>query len=238
MSTGPSPPYSSTSTTSRTSTTRWATTPGDKLLQAVADRFVGMLRASDTVGRLGGDEFVVLAEGASLGRGPRDGGRTDARHSARAVPDRGIRHRLPHRDRQHRDRPADSGTRPSELLRDADIALYRAKAAGKEPFGRSSSRRCSRRRSTVSSSTSDLRCGAGRGTVLPALPTDLRPRPRQRVGSRGAAAVAATRPGAWSRPTTSSPCSRTTGLIVDVGRWVLDRGVPPGRRVAQAGPPR
>ena len=44
---------------------------GDRLLQAVADRFVGLLRASDTVGRLGGDEFVVLAEGASLSQRPR-----------------------------------------------------------------------------------------------------------------------------------------------------------------------
>ena len=43
---------------------------GDKLLQAVATRFIAMLRASDTVGRLGGDEFVILAEGISLSAGP------------------------------------------------------------------------------------------------------------------------------------------------------------------------
>jgi diguanylate cyclase (GGDEF)-like protein/PAS domain S-box-containing protein len=36
---------------------------GDRLLQAVAQRVVKTTRASDTVARLGGDEFAVLAEG-------------------------------------------------------------------------------------------------------------------------------------------------------------------------------
>jgi len=103
---------------------------GDKVLQAVAARFVGILRASDTVGRLGGDEFVVLAEGASLGAGPemvaerlhdalREPFRLDGYPTVPLTVSASIGIAGGQRNSAH------------ELLRDADIALYRAKALGK-----------------------------------------------------------------------------------------------------------
>ena len=104
---------------------------GDKLLQAVADRFAGLLRASDTVGRMGGDEFVILTEGVSLAAGP-----TMVAERIRDVL------RNPFQIEGFEGLPITvsasigiaTGDRPSaqELLRDADIALFRAKAAGRD----------------------------------------------------------------------------------------------------------
>jgi diguanylate cyclase (GGDEF)-like protein len=111
---------------------------GDELLRAVAARLATVLRdsdvvgrlAGDTVGRLGGDEFVVLAEGASLVGGPE---LIAARvQDALCEPFRlathgGIRLSVSASIGIATGNAASAG----DLLRDADIALYRAKAAGK-----------------------------------------------------------------------------------------------------------
>jgi diguanylate cyclase (GGDEF)-like protein len=106
---------------------------GDALLQAVATRFAGTLRESDTVARLGGDEFVVLAEGLSLAAGPEllaerllgvlaepfhldDANETSISISASIGIAVGLRESA------------------EELLRDADIALYAAKDGGRNRF--------------------------------------------------------------------------------------------------------
>ncbi len=103
---------------------------GDQLLAAVATRMANALRAGDTVGRLGGDEFVVLVEGASLAAGAevvaeriRDVLATPFEIGASDVPlEVTASVGIAEGDRNL----------PGELLRDADIALYRAKAAGKD----------------------------------------------------------------------------------------------------------
>jgi diguanylate cyclase (GGDEF)-like protein/PAS domain S-box-containing protein len=103
---------------------------GDKLLRAIAGRFSVTVRASDTVGRLGGDEFVVLAEGMSLAAGPellaerfrdvlREPFLLDGLNGTLSIT---ASIGIAEGDR-------DAG---EDLLRDADIALYRAKAMGKD----------------------------------------------------------------------------------------------------------
>lgn len=102
---------------------------GDELIQIIADRVAGSLRPGDTGGRLGGDEFAVLIDG---------------------VVDRDEALAIGHRLRSSITRPVQLSGRtitPSvsiglamladcsdidEVLRAADLAMYRAKELGKD----------------------------------------------------------------------------------------------------------
>jgi diguanylate cyclase (GGDEF)-like protein len=106
---------------------------GDELLRAVTARLKATLRPSDTVGRLGGDEFVVLIDGVSMDAGPelvaerllevlRQPFDIADHHAGRLSVTASIG--IATGDR----------TSAGDLLRDADVALYQAKAAGKNRF--------------------------------------------------------------------------------------------------------
>jgi diguanylate cyclase (GGDEF)-like protein len=106
---------------------------GDELLRIVAARLAGVVREGDTAARLGGDEFVVLVEGSTLDAGPEL-----------------VAERLLEVLRRPYDMGNEIGRQLSitasigiasdlrgdaeELLRDADVALYEAKAAGKNRY--------------------------------------------------------------------------------------------------------
>jgi diguanylate cyclase (GGDEF)-like protein len=105
---------------------------GDSLLVMVAERMKATIRDADTIGRMGGDEFVILIDGGGDFTAPDqvarrllnvmrqpfevDGAPTSLTVNTSigiAVGDR------------------DSG---GEMLRDADVALYQAKAKGKNRY--------------------------------------------------------------------------------------------------------
>ncbi|MGY2065403.1 putative bifunctional diguanylate cyclase/phosphodiesterase [Blastococcus sp. SYSU DS0619] len=104
---------------------------GDELLRQLAGRLIDGTRAQDTVGRLGGDEFVVLCRDCDAGGAellanrcqatfeqPFDlGGRTHRLSASIGIA------AIPAGDR--------AGVRSTDLVRDADLAMYAAKAAGR-----------------------------------------------------------------------------------------------------------
>ncbi|WP_405678633.1 putative bifunctional diguanylate cyclase/phosphodiesterase [Streptomyces xanthophaeus] len=108
---------------------------GDELLIEAARRLQDSVRAGDTAARLGGDEFAALI----LGDGSRD--RSAREYQVHEIADR-LRTTLsqPYRISGSEVRVAasigvafaDPGITPSELMRNADLAMYRAKAGGKD----------------------------------------------------------------------------------------------------------
>lgn len=102
---------------------------GDLLLKEVAARIKGELRQCDTVARLGGDEFVVLV------RGLRDQGHYEALMSKLietiSQPLTVLSHRLNVGTSLGVAIYPQDGQDPATLMRNADLAMYAAKAGGR-----------------------------------------------------------------------------------------------------------
>jgi diguanylate cyclase (GGDEF)-like protein len=104
---------------------------GDEILKAVATRFRSVIRETDTVGRLGGDEFVVLTDCA--GQSPDPEMVAERLLGCLFQPfELGQEVRSPISISASIGIAIGRSETATELLRDADIALYAAKAAGKK----------------------------------------------------------------------------------------------------------
>jgi diguanylate cyclase (GGDEF)-like protein len=192
---------------------------GDELLRAVAARLDGVVRDVDALGRLGGDEFVVVAGDMSLISGPEliaerllDALKEPVKLGVEETPvtvtaSIGI---------ATGDRSA-----AGDLLRDADIAMYRAKWGGRSRYIVFECGMADAVQSRMELEM-DLRVALENGEFFLAFqptfklsdmsPTGLEALIRWNSPTRGIV-----------QPDDFIPLLEETGLIVDIGSWVLDQ---------------
>ncbi|MBK9572152.1 MAG: EAL domain-containing protein [Rhodoferax sp.] len=195
---------------------------GDVLLQQVAKRLVECVREADTVARLGGDEFVVVLEDLDVDV-------LEAAAEADAVGQKILNAlNAPYQlaGREHRSSPSigvtlfgaqDHGV--DELLKQADLAMYQAKGAGRNTLRFFDAGMQSEVDGRVALE-SDLRDGLHGGEEL-----TLRYQPVVGVDGRVIGAEALVR---WLQPQRGLvmpadfiPLAESTGLILPLGRWVM-----------------
>jgi diguanylate cyclase (GGDEF)-like protein len=193
---------------------------GDELLRSVAARLGAVLRETDALGRLGGDEFVVIAEDMSLAAGPEL--IAERLFEALAEP-----FTLgPNESRVEISASiglacSDGDTSSEELLRNADIAMYRAKWNGKNRYVVFESEMQGALQSRVELEM-DLREALEKQQfhlvyqpifdLSDMRPTGVEALIRWRHPERGEV-----------QPEDFVPLLEETGLINEIGRWVLDQ---------------
>ncbi|GIF05960.1 putative bifunctional diguanylate cyclase/phosphodiesterase [Actinoplanes siamensis] len=206
---------------------------GDQLLIEVANRIAGSLRADDTAARLGGDEFAALIENVRDPLAVEDTANriltalaspieTDAK-PLYAMTSIGITTTL-------------EATDGDELLRQADLALYVAKGAGKNQW-----RRYQRHLHDEMVERLELRSALGHAVSEGRFLLHYQPI----VDLAGGVAVGFEALVRWAHPNRGviTPdqfieVAEESGLIVPMGRWVLEealRTVSEWRRVLPSG---
>ncbi|RIA36319.1 PAS domain S-box-containing protein/diguanylate cyclase (GGDEF)-like protein [Ectopseudomonas oleovorans] len=195
---------------------------GDSVLRLVTARLEASVRLEDTVARLGGDEFVVLLSGL-------EGKRSEVTRHVRQVADK-LRQLLaePMLLDGHRLQVTpsigvalipDHGNTPADLLKRADIALYRAKDSGRNAIQlfRTTMQEAASARLRLEN---DLRLALARGEFELHFQPQVDARDGQVVGAEALLRWQHPQLGAQS-PAQFIQVLEESGLIVEVGGWVL-----------------
>jgi diguanylate cyclase (GGDEF)-like protein/PAS domain S-box-containing protein len=203
---------------------------GDALLREVAERLLNCVRETDTVARLGGDEFVILLDTASTQRGVETVAHKILRelsapivaggHEVVVTTSIGITLA-----------PSDS-TDAGTLLRNADLAMYRAKERGKDRiayFEQSMDEEVSHRLNLEA----ELRRALDAGQIEPYFQPIVRLSDLQIVGFEALAR--------WRHPDKGFippgdfvPVAEECGLIIPLGEQLLERAAREMQRLRAA----
>ena len=195
---------------------------GDMLLRQVAERLVACVRKRDTVARIGGDEFVVVLEELS-------GNRMEAAQQAELIASKILDSlALPYAlgSNEHRNTPSIGVTifqgqecGMEELLKQADIAMYQAKAAG-----RNAVRFFDPAMQVGLQARVDMEDALRQAITRGELVLFYQPQVDPQSHIRGAEVLIR-----WQHPAQGMvspamfiPLAEETGLVLPIGQWVLD----------------